>query len=79
MAATRWTSTSNSTPSLARGACPPDLAEALDRAVDARRFLDRLSYSNKRRFVMGIEDARTEETRQRRGTADNVTEQTQPM
>jgi uncharacterized protein YdeI (YjbR/CyaY-like superfamily) len=58
---------------------PPDLAEALDRAVDARRFLDRLSYSNKRRFVMGIEDARTEETRQRRGTADNVTEQTQPM
>jgi uncharacterized protein YdeI (YjbR/CyaY-like superfamily) len=58
---------------------PPDLAEALDRTVDARRFLDRLSYSNKRRFVMGIEDARTEETRQRRGTADNVTEQTQPM
>jgi uncharacterized protein YdeI (YjbR/CyaY-like superfamily) len=45
---------------------PPDFAEALDRDADARRFFDGLSYSNKRRFVMGIEDARTAEARQRR-------------
>jgi hypothetical protein len=45
---------------------PPDFAEALDRDTDARRFFDGLSYSNKRRLVMGIEDAKTEETRQRR-------------
>jgi hypothetical protein len=50
---------------------PPDFAEALDRDADARRFFEGLSYSNKRRFVMGIEDARTEETRQRR-IAKNV-------
>jgi len=45
---------------------PPDFAEALDRDAGARRFFDGLSYSNKRRLVMGIEDAKTAETRQRR-------------
>jgi uncharacterized protein YdeI (YjbR/CyaY-like superfamily) len=45
---------------------PPDFSDALDRDADARRFFDGLSYSNKRRFVMSIEDAKTAETRQRR-------------
>ena len=45
---------------------PPDFAEALDRDADARRFFDGLSYSNKRRYVMGIEEAKTAETRQQR-------------
>ena len=45
---------------------PPDFAEALDADPDARRFFDGLSYSNKRRFVLSIEDAKTVETRQRR-------------
>ena len=45
---------------------PPDFAEALEADADARRFFDGLSYSNKRRFVLSIEDAKTPETRQRR-------------
>jgi hypothetical protein len=45
---------------------PPDFADALDRDEDARRSFDGLSYSNKRRLVLSIEDARTAETRQRR-------------
>jgi bifunctional DNA-binding transcriptional regulator/antitoxin component of YhaV-PrlF toxin-antitoxin module len=45
---------------------PPDFAAALDADAAARRFFDGLSYSNKRRFVLAIEDARTPETRQRR-------------
>jgi hypothetical protein len=45
---------------------PPDLAAALDAVPDARRFFDGLSYSNKRRFTLSIEDAKTPETRQRR-------------
>jgi len=45
---------------------PPDFAAALDGDPDARRFFDGLSYSNKRRFVLSIEDAKTAETRQRR-------------
>lgn len=45
---------------------PPDLAEALDGDADARRFFEGLSYSNKRRVVMPIEEAKTPETRQRR-------------
>ncbi len=45
---------------------PPDFAEALDGDVDARRFFDGLSYSNKRRHVLSIEEAKTAETRQRR-------------
>ncbi len=45
---------------------PPDFAAALDGDRDARRFFDGLSYSNKRRFVISIEDAKTAETRDRR-------------
>jgi hypothetical protein len=45
---------------------PPDFQEALDRDAQARRFFDGLSYSNKQRFVLSIEGARTTETRQRR-------------
>ena len=45
---------------------PPDLAEALDRDADARRFFDGLSYSNKRRLTIPIEEAKSPETRQRR-------------
>ena len=47
---------------------PPDFAEALDGDAEARRFFDGLSYSNKRRIVMSIEEAKTAETRQRRIT-----------
>jgi Bacteriocin-protection, YdeI or OmpD-Associated/Domain of unknown function (DUF1905) len=45
---------------------PEDFAQALDRDADAKRFFDGLSYSNKRRFVLSVEDAKTPETRQRR-------------
>ena len=45
---------------------PPDLAEALNHDADARRYFERLSYSNKRRVVLPIEDAKSAETRQRR-------------
>lgn len=45
---------------------PADFTELLDQDADARRFFDGLSYSNKRRFVMGIEEAKTPETCQRR-------------
>src|SRR4051794_6095029 len=45
---------------------PPDFAEALDADAEARQFFDGLSYSNKRRFVLPIEEAKTAETRQRR-------------
>jgi bacteriocin resistance YdeI/OmpD-like protein/uncharacterized protein DUF1905 len=45
---------------------PPDFAAALEADPAARRFFDGLSYSNKRRVVMPIEDAKTPETRQRR-------------
>lgn len=45
---------------------PHDLAAALDADAAARQFFDSLSYSNKRRVVLGIEDAKTAETRQRR-------------
>src|SRR5271165_3743071 len=38
---------------------PPDFAEALDRNADAKRFFDNLSYSNKSRFVLSIEQAKT--------------------
>jgi uncharacterized protein YdeI (YjbR/CyaY-like superfamily) len=47
-------------------AVPPDLAAALDREPRARAFFDGLSYSNKQRFVLPIEAAKTAETRQRR-------------
>lgn len=45
---------------------PPDLAEALDRDADAKRCFDGLSYSQKQRHVLPIEQAKTTETRQRR-------------
>ncbi|OXS54221.1 hypothetical protein B1A99_26900 [Cohnella sp. CIP 111063] len=45
---------------------PADFVEALDRHAEAREFFDRLSYSNKRRFVLNIEGAKSAETRQRR-------------
>jgi uncharacterized protein YdeI (YjbR/CyaY-like superfamily) len=47
-------------------AVPPDFAEALAGEPDARRFFDGLSFSNRRRFVLSIEDAKTAETRARR-------------
>jgi hypothetical protein len=45
---------------------PPDFADALNRDAEARPSFDGLSYSNKRRYVLSIEDAKTAETRQRR-------------
>lgn len=45
---------------------PQDFTEALDGDAEAKRFFDGLSYSNKRRFVLSIEEAKTPETRQRR-------------
>ncbi|QWT24754.1 YdeI/OmpD-associated family protein [Subtercola sp. PAMC28395] len=45
---------------------PEDFAAALDAAPAARTFFDSLSYSNKRRFTVTIDDAKTPETRQRR-------------
>jgi hypothetical protein len=45
---------------------PPDLAEALERDVDAKRFFEELSYSQKQRHVLPIEQAKTAETRHRR-------------
>lgn len=45
---------------------PPDFAAALDRDPGARRSFDALSYSDRRRFVLSIDDAKTPETRQRR-------------
>jgi hypothetical protein len=45
---------------------PDDLSQALDAEPAARAFFEELSYSNRRRFVLSIEDARTPETRQRR-------------
>jgi hypothetical protein len=45
---------------------PPDFAEELDLVPDARSFFEGLSYSDKRWFVLGIEDAKTPETRRRR-------------
>lgn len=45
---------------------PPDFADALDHDAQARRFFDGLSYSNRLRYVLAIEAAKSEETRQRR-------------
>ena len=45
---------------------PPDFAAKLDGEPAARATFDRISYSEKRWFVLGIEDAKTPETRQRR-------------
>ncbi len=38
----------------------------INRHEEARRFFEGLSYSNKRRFVLNIEGAKSAETRQRR-------------
>ena len=45
---------------------PQDLAAALDADAAARSAFDALSYSNRRRWVLSVEDARTAQTRQRR-------------
>lgn len=45
---------------------PEDFATALDAEPAARQFWETLSYSNKRRFVLSIDDAKTPETRARR-------------
>lgn len=45
---------------------PEDLADALAADSEAAKFFESLSYSNKRRIVLPIEDAKTAETRQRR-------------
>jgi hypothetical protein len=45
---------------------PADFAAALDADAAARHFFDGMSYSNKRRFLIPIDEAKTPETRQRR-------------
>jgi hypothetical protein len=45
---------------------PPDFSVALAGDAGARLFFAGLSYSNRRRVVLSIEDAKTPETRQRR-------------
>ncbi|HEV8192848.1 MAG TPA: YdeI/OmpD-associated family protein [Ktedonobacterales bacterium] len=45
---------------------PQDFTDALDRDANAKRSFEGLSYSNKRRLVLSVEDAKTPETRQRR-------------
>jgi bifunctional DNA-binding transcriptional regulator/antitoxin component of YhaV-PrlF toxin-antitoxin module len=47
---------------------PPDFTDALDQDPDAKRFFAGLSYSNKRRIMLAIADAKTAETRRRRIT-----------
>jgi hypothetical protein len=47
-------------------AVPSDLAAALKRDKEAKRFFDRLSYSRKQRIVLSVEGAKAAETRQRR-------------
>lgn len=47
-------------------AVPPELAQALARNAKAKKFFDGLSYSNKRRLVIPIEDTKSAETRERR-------------
>jgi hypothetical protein len=45
---------------------PTDLTAALEADPEARAFFDGLSYSNKRRIVEPVADAKNPETRQRR-------------
>jgi hypothetical protein len=45
---------------------PEDFRAQLEQEPEAKRFFDSLSYSNRLRFVLGIEDAKTADTRQRR-------------
>jgi hypothetical protein len=45
---------------------PDDLAAALKRDRAAKKAFDGLSYTNKKRHVLAVEGAKTEETRRRR-------------
>lgn len=45
---------------------PADFAAALEAAPDAKRAFEALSYSNKRRYTLSIDGAKSAETRQRR-------------
>jgi Bacteriocin-protection, YdeI or OmpD-Associated/Domain of unknown function (DUF1905) len=45
---------------------PADFAAALERDPEAKAFFEGLSYSNKRRFTISVDDAKSAETRQRR-------------
>ena len=45
---------------------PADLAQALAADDDARRRFNAISYSNQRRHVLSVEEAKTPETRRRR-------------
>jgi hypothetical protein len=45
---------------------PDDLAAALDADPEAKKFFESLSYSNQRRHIDPIEQAKSPETRQRR-------------
>jgi hypothetical protein len=47
-------------------AVPADFADALAPHAEARRFFDSLSFSQRKWFVLGIEEAKKPETRQRR-------------
>ena len=47
---------------------PPALTKALARDANARKFFEGLSYSNKLRHALPIEQAKTDETRNRRIT-----------
>lgn len=51
---------------------PLDFAAALDGDNAAKQFFEKQSYSNKRRLVMAIDAAKTDETRQRRITSTVV-------
>jgi hypothetical protein len=45
---------------------PADFKEAIDGDTEARRQFDAMSYSHRREYVQWIEEAKREETRQRR-------------
>ena len=45
---------------------PSDFEEALSKNSIAKKFFESLSYSNKRHYVLPVEQAKTTETRQRR-------------
>ncbi len=45
---------------------PPEFKDALDSNAGTRQYFDDLSYSNKLRYVLSINEAKTAETRQRR-------------
>ncbi|MDB5035684.1 MAG: hypothetical protein JWQ98_2925 [Chlorobi bacterium] len=45
---------------------PSDFSDALDRDADARKRFDGLSYSNRLRYVLLVDGAKTAETRRRR-------------